>query len=89
MNLIGDDYGKTELILFLVAIFICVCNVKFWMNLILGPAEASNRRSMPLSEAKEKFYCNTYELCNPINKLKSRIDLYKCVDFFNLRKSNP
>jgi hypothetical protein len=57
------------------------------MNLVLGDVQASNRMSLPLSEAKQKFYCNTYEHCNPINQLKARVDLYKSIDFFNLRKS--
>lgn len=87
-NIIANRFGKTEVALFLIALFLFIANIRFWMDLILGNAEASNRRSLPLSEAQESFHCNTYELCNPIDKLKARVALYKKYDFFSLRQSS-
>ena len=62
-----------------------IFNINFWMNLILGEAQASNSESLNLSEAKERFYSNTYEHCNPIDKLKNQVKVYKTFDFFSLR----
>ena len=57
------------------------------MKLILGDSEVKNTETMSLEEARENhFYCNTYEQCNPIDKLKTRLKMYSEIDFFSLRE---
>lgn len=73
--------------LFVIAIVLFLCNIKFWMQLIIGKGESANRESIPYSQAVDKFWSNTYEQCNPIDRLRGVVNLYKTVDFFDLRKS--
>ena len=57
------------------------------MQLVIGKSQSSNREILPYSQAVDKFWSNTYEQCNPIDRLRGVVNLYKTVDFFDLQKS--
>lgn len=87
MNIIDGRYGRTQIALFVFSIFMMMINVKFWVKLLFGEPEAQNEKALSFEEAKKLFYCNTYEQCNPIDKLKRTLHMYKEIDFFKIRKS--
>lgn len=85
INIIDGRFGKTQIALFAFSIFMLMINVKFWVKLIFGDSEAQNEIALSFEEAKKHFHCNTYEQCNPIDKLKRTLHMYKEVNFFELR----
>lgn len=85
MNIIDDRYGKTQAALFGVAIFLFVCNIKFWMKLLVPDKRRDGRNNALYSQIKESFMDNTYRHCNPIDRLRSTVNLYRNFDLFNMK----
>lgn len=88
INVIEGRYGTTQIALFVISLLLLLINVKFWIKVIFGEPEGINIDKLSFKEARKHFHCNTYDQCNPIDKLKRTLHMYAAVDFFKLRESS-
>lgn len=88
-NIIDGQSENIQVALFIIACFILGINVHFIVKLIFGEKkdEQVNNKNLDFEQAKVYFHCNTYELCNPVDKLRSALQMYKGTNFFDLRDS--